>query len=65
MSYLKRHRPICTVLQEIQDEAQQTDSLESRNRIIMLCREATTYAQRMSAKLTEYKDKENKDGKGK
>lgn len=51
-SYLARHRPICTVLQEIRDAA----IARHDNTIIKLCDEAIDYAQRMSKKLTEYKN---------
>lgn len=50
-SYLARHRPLCTVLQEIRELAVR----DGRDDIIALADEATDYAQRMSAKLTQYK----------
>lgn len=49
MSYLSRHRPICTVIQEIAEIA----SAHGEERIVELCAEATDYAQRMSARLRE------------
>lgn len=51
-SYLARHRPICTVLQEIRGIAETREDHVT----MKLCDEATGYAQRMSAKLTEYKE---------
>jgi hypothetical protein len=53
-SFLARHRTICEVLTEIKTIAAQTDE-PADGRIIELCDEAIDYAQRMSAKLTEYK----------
>lgn len=53
MSYLSRHRPICAVLQEIRE-------LTKDPEIIKLIDEAISYAQSMSAKLVEYRIKEEK-----
>lgn len=50
-SYLSRHRPLCDVLQEIQDAAVVRGDIKT----IKLCDEAIDYARRMSAKLVEYK----------
>lgn len=50
-SFLKRHRTICAVLQEIQNLAEERGDMKT----ITLCIEATDYAKRMSAKLVEYK----------
>lgn len=55
-SYMTRHRPICEVLTEIQNRAQQ---LPDDYGILKLTEEALDYARRMSARLTEYKYKEN------
>ena len=56
-SYLKRHRPICDVLNEIKELAIRWDN----KRLEVLCDEAITYAQSMSAKLAEYKAREQAD----
>ena len=53
-SYLSRHRPICSVLQDIRMLA----VLRNDEETMKLCDEAITYAQSMSAKLTEYKEAE-------
>jgi hypothetical protein len=54
-SYLARHRPICSVLEEIREIAlSQNDT-----KIVSLCDEAIPYAKRMSNKLQEYKDEFN------
>lgn len=55
-SYLTRHRPICTVLQDIRNLAMIRNDEET----MKLCDEATGYAKSMSAKLSEYKEKEKK-----
>jgi hypothetical protein len=52
MSYLERHRPICTVLQDIRELAEERKDVKT----IELCDEAIGYARRMSAKLVEYKN---------
>lgn len=57
MSYLARHRPICSVLQLIREAAEQRGDAAT----IALCDEAIDYARHMSAKLTEYKAALNKD----
>lgn len=55
MSYLSRHRPICTVLQEIRELAE----VRGDTATVKLCDEARDYAQRMSKRLMEYKLKED------
>lgn len=55
-SYLSRHRPICTVIEEIREKAEAMDIPS----IVALCDEAKDYAQRMSNRLMEYKRKEVK-----
>lgn len=58
-SYLSRHRTICAVLEEIRSEAYEpTMTLDRFNELID---EAKDYAQRMSARLMEYKRAEEKD----
>lgn len=52
MTYLTRHRPICAVIQEIRELAAQNND----EYMMKLCDEARDYAQRMSVKLTEYKN---------
>lgn len=54
MSYLSRHRPICSVLDEIKQKT--TDP-----NIIPLIDEAIDYARRMSKRLMEYKQKEQQN----
>lgn len=54
-SYLTRHRPICDVLNDIRELALSIDEMK----IVRLCDEAVSYAQRMSAQLAEYKDHVN------
>ena len=54
-SYLKRHRPICAVLQEIGNIA----TNDGRQDIMTLVEEAISYAKRMDAKLVEIRNKEN------
>lgn len=51
MSYLSRHRPICSVIEDIRIRAEYLGD----QAIIELCKEAKDYAERMSAKLVEYK----------
>ena len=48
-SFLKRHRTICNVLEEIRER--HVNDLRTQE----LVDEAKNYAQRMSAKLVEYK----------
>lgn len=55
-SFLKRHRTICNVLEEIRS-VKGTDP-NHYTRINMLVDEAKSYAESMSAKLVEYKRKE-------
>jgi len=50
-SFLTQHRPICAVLAEIQELAIKRNDVLT----VALAQEAIIYAQRMSAKLTEYK----------
>ena len=50
-SYLSKHRPICAVLAEMQGIAEKNGDGD----MLKLIEEAITYAQRMSAKLAEYK----------
>lgn len=58
-SYLSRHRPICTVIDEIRERMKRIESNPIiAEDVIKLCDEATDYAQRMSARLMEYKRKE-------
>ncbi len=54
-SFLTRHRTICEVIDEIESYADPEDYYGSK--IVELCKEAKTYAQSMSAKLVEYKEK--------
>ena len=61
-SFLSRHRTICDTIKEIQDTAKRGEDCglfpgEAKT-IMKLCDEAITYAQSMSAKLQEYKDRE-------
>lgn len=65
-SFLSRHRTICEVLEEIrsisisaQGDEYPTDRLEQ---IITLVDEAKTYAEAMSAKLSQYK-REKEEGR--
>lgn len=58
-SFLKRHRTICEVLEEIRTATLANHSVEYINTLVD---EAKTYAQAMSAKLTEYK-KEREEGR--
>lgn len=58
MSYLTRHRPICTVLQDVREIAER----QGDDAIVKLCDEAITYARSMSARLTEYKQLLNDNG---
>lgn len=51
-SYLKKHRPICSVLEEIKQVAE----ADGNQYIMQLADEATAYAKSMSAKLAEYKE---------
>lgn len=51
-SYLSRHRPICVVLEEIRTLGVCSPQIDA------LVDEAKDYAQRMSARLMEYKRKE-------
>lgn len=51
MTYLSRHRPICAVLAEMKERTDDEGMLK-------LINEALDYAQRMSARLIEYKRKE-------
>lgn len=60
-SFLKRHRTICEVLEEIRSLADAENSVFLRD-INALVDEAKTYAQAMSAKLTEYK-REKEEGR--
>jgi hypothetical protein len=54
-SFLKRHRTICEVLEEIRAvSVLSKDAADIRN-INTLVDEAKTYAEAMSAKLVEYK----------
>ena len=59
-SFLKRHRTICAVLEDIKKHA----AFIEHDKIIELANEAIIYAQAMSAKLVEYKEIErmNKNG---
>lgn len=59
-SYLKRHRPICTVLQLIKEAALSKNDTE----IAALADEAIDYAQRMSKRLMEYKNKNTGSHRG-
>lgn len=52
MTYLHRHRPICAVIAEIRELA----VIRNDEYTVTLCDEARDYAQRMSVKLTEYKN---------
>lgn len=52
MTFLHTHRPICAVLAEIREIA----LLNNDEYTVTLCDEAIKYAQRMSVKLTEYKN---------
>jgi hypothetical protein len=66
-SYLSRHRPICTVIEEIKEKVEKLDGSPNPLYIdlipiVALCNEAKDYAQRMSARLMEYKRKEKGDG---
>lgn len=54
MSWMKDHRTICATIEEIKSLA----STRNEQDIVDLCNEAKDYAQRMSAKLIEYKKKE-------
>ena len=55
-SYLSKHRPICDVIAEIKNTVvAYSDDPYVIQQIEKLCEEATSYAQRMSAKLAEYK----------
>jgi len=54
-SYLSKHRPICDVLNDIRVRA----ALMNDEEAVRLCDEAISYAQRMSAKLAEYKEHGN------
>lgn len=54
MSYLSRHRPICSVIQEIREIAEK----QHNGTIMLLCDEARGYAESMSRKLMEYKKRE-------
>lgn len=56
-SYLARHRPICAVIEDIRQLAQARGDILTEK----LCDEATQYAQSMSKKLVEYKEKQNDD----
>lgn len=62
-SYMKRHRPICAVLEEISNIATSATGNEyptvELERIIELVEEAITYAKRMDAKLVEIRTKES------
>jgi hypothetical protein len=49
-SYLSRHRPICSVIQEIKELA----AARADYRTINLCDEAMDYAHSMSKRLVEY-----------
>ena len=54
------HRTICNVLEEIRSRAQDSGDIA----IVNLSIEAKVYAQRMSAKLVEYKrEKRERDGR--
>lgn len=57
-SFLKRHRTICMVLEEIRGYRNYIKTEDERIRLGELVDEAKDYAQRMSAKLVEYKNKE-------
>lgn len=52
MTFLHQHRPICAVLAEIRENAERRGDFDT----MKLCDEAIKYAQRMSVKLTEYKN---------
>lgn len=54
-SYLKRHRPICAVLEEMREYAENA----KLTGLLTLIEEAITYAKRMDAKLVEIREKEN------
>ena len=54
-SYLKRHRPICAVLEEMREYAKNAKLTD----LLTLIEEAITYAKRMDAKLVEIREKEN------
>lgn len=54
MTFLTRHRTICAVIQEIRQMAEHNGDVY----MIKLCDEAREYAQSMSAKLVEYRNKE-------
>lgn len=53
MPFSGNHRTICEVLEEIRSQAAQGSDVSA------LVDEAKDYAQRMSAKLVEYKDRLN------
>lgn len=61
-SFLNRHRTICAVLEEIRElndlSVEASKHYNSRKRINDLINEAKDYAEKMSAKLQEYKDNE-------
>ena len=59
-SFLARHRTICAVLEEIKQMAADGNT----NGMEQLCDEAITYAQRMSAKLMEYKHEKTRQVSG-
>lgn len=57
-SYLTRHRPICDVIADIKRTvAAYSDDPYVTEQVDKLCDEATGYAQSMSAKLAEYKQR--------
>lgn len=59
-SYLSRHRPICTVIEEIREKLKGLYSNKQQEAAMFaLLDEAKDYAQRMSNRLMEYKRKEN------
>ena len=60
MSYMKRHRTICSVLEDISNAATSRGDTAT----VQLCEEAFTYARSMDKKLTEIRYKESQDGKG-
>lgn len=57
-SYMTRHRPICTVLDDARKLAEKNDDGD----MIKLIDEAIDYARRMSKRLMEYKQKEMEVG---
>jgi hypothetical protein len=55
VSYMARHRPICAVLEEIREIANE----QQDNYLVQLADEAISYAKRMDAKLVEIRNQES------